>query len=381
MPSRADTLFLPYNLLVLTLIIIKKDMKKFLFSLVAGMLLCAPVANAAGYGENDNKAPYLFVGVQGGVQTTFTNFDNSKLVMPFGAVYFGGYYNPVVGGRVHVSGWRSKGGFEALNRNYYYNYYTASADVLFNVSNLFWKNDTHFLNLVLLGGVGLNYAWHNNDFNNIVKTYPVIGGNNPTAWAKSNLGHNFRLGLQLDLNVSKRIGVNLEVTANNMSDKFNSKYANNDDWMLTAGVGVSYKFGYKKVQPLVAPAPKPAPEPVAKPAPAPVVKTIQENIFYDIRSSRVPQAEMAKVERIAKFLKENPDATVEVVGYADVKTGNPQINMKYSQQRANDLKKMLTGKYGISSSRVAASAKGDTVQPFAENVKNRVSIITGTTKK
>ena len=87
-------------------------MKKFLFSLVAGMLLCAPVTNAAE--STENKAPYLFVGVQGGGQTTFTNYNNTKLVMPFGAVYFGGYYNPVVGGRVHVSGWRSKGGIESL---------------------------------------------------------------------------------------------------------------------------------------------------------------------------------------------------------------------------------------------------------------------------
>ena len=377
-------------------------MKKLLLSMAAGLMLCATVANAAEYGSNDNKAPYLFVGVQGGGQTTFTNYDNSKLIMPFGAVYFGGYYNPVVGGRIHASGWRAKGGFETLDRTYYYNYYTANADLLLNVSNLFWKNDSRFFNLVLLGGVGLNYAWHNGDFTNIIATYPALSGDHPTAWKKHNLGHNFRLGLQLDLNISKRIGVNLEVTANNLSDKFNSKFANDDDWMLTAGVGVSYKFAYKKVQPVqYTPAPKPAPAPVAKPAPkpapapvakpalkpapapapAPVVKTINENIFYDIRSSQVPKSEIVKVERVANFLKENPDASVEICGYADVKTGNPTINMKYSQKRANDLKTMLTQKYGINASRINTTAKGDTVQPFAENAKNRVSVIVGTTKK
>ncbi len=373
-------------------------MKKFLFSMVAGVLLCASMSAAD---DSNKKAPYLFVGVQGGGQTTFTNYDNSKLIMPFGAVYFGGYYNPVVGGRVHVNGWRSKGGFESLDKTYYYNYYTADADLLLNVTNLFSKKDTHFLNLVLVGGVGLNYAWHNKDFVNIINAYPALGGQHPTTWKKDLLSHNFRLGLQLDLNVSKRIGVNLEVTANNMSDKFNSKYGKDDDWMLMAGVGVSYKFAYKKAQPVVAPtpapapapapapvakpAPAPAPAPVAKPAPAPapapVVKTIKENIFYDIRSSQVPKAEMVKVERVANFLKENPEATIDIVGHADVKTGNPTINMKYSQQRANDLKKMLTNKYGINASRINATAKGDTVQPFAENAKNRVSIITGTTKK
>jgi hypothetical protein len=34
----------------------------------------------------------------------------------------------------------------------------------------------------------------------------------------------------------------------------------------------------------------------------------------------------------------------------------------------------LVNNYGISSSRISSDSKGDTVQPFAEHVKNRVSI-------
>ncbi|MBQ0080253.1 MAG: OmpA family protein [Alistipes sp.] len=378
-------------------------MKKFLFSLVAGLMLCAPVANAqenCGGSCCPKSAPYLFVGVQGGAQTTFTNADNMKLIMPYGGIYFGGYYNNVVGARIHGSGYRAKGSVKELGQNYYYNYYTADADLLFNISNLFWNKNCHFVNLVLIGGVGLNYAWHNNDFNAIATANPSIAGiNNLTAWPSSTLGHNFRAGVQLDFNIARHFGVNLEVTANNMSDKFNSKYSNKNDWMLNAGIGLTYKFAYKKKAPAPLPAPKPAPAPAPKPAPAPapapkpapapapkpepapVVKEIKENIFYNIRSSAVTKTEMEKVERVAKFLKENPTATAEIVGYADVKTGNPTINLKYSQQRAKDLKNILISKYGIDASRVTSSAKGDTVQPFAENEKNRVSIVTGTTKK
>lgn len=374
---------------------------KIILTLAASVLLCLPAAKAANPEmSEDGHTSYLFAGVQGGAQATMTNYDFSKLIMPYGAVYFGGYYNAVVGGRVHAMGFRSKGGFKSLDRSYYYNFYDVNADLLLNLSNLFWKNNSHFVNLVLVGGVGLNYAWHNKQAVNLTNTVTGLSAQCPNIWKTDRLGHNFRVGLQLDLDVAKHFGVNVEVDANNMNDRFNSKKANKDDWMLSAAVGVSYKFAYKsKARPMVplvpaivekpkpAPAPAPAPKPVAKPAPAPapapapVVKTMKEEIFYSIRSSQVSTAEWAKVERIVKFMKENPDATVDIVGYADAQTGNPTINMKYSLKRAEDLKKALTDKYGISASRISASAKGDTAQPFGENTKNRVSIITGTSKK
>ena len=175
--------------------------------------------------------------------------------------------------------------------------------------------------------------------------------------------------------------------------------------MLTAAVGVSYKFAFKGKKPVVAPvvvptpapapksapapkpapkpapAPAPAPKPAAKPAPAPapVVKNLKEDIFYEIRSSQIASTEQAKIDRIVAFMKENPSAKIEITGYADVKTGNPTINMKYSQKRADDLKALLVKKYGLDGSKISTAAKGDTVQPFAENVKNRVSIVVGTT--
>ena len=268
------------------------------------------------------------------------------------------------------------------------------ADLLVNLTNLFWKgSESHLFNLVLVGGVGLNYAWHNKQVNDLISTYQ-LGNVAPLAWPHSRLGHNLRVGVQLDLNLSKHFGVNLECDFNNLSDRFNSKQANSDDWQATAMIGLQYKFGYKAKKPVVvpppAPAPAPAPAPVVKPepkpAPAPVVKPapkpqpLKENIFYSIRSSEVTAEEMVKVDKVVKYLNDNPSATVDIIGYADVKTGNPKINMKYSQQRAQDLKNLLVKK-GIDAKRIKASAKGDTEQPFSVNEKNRVSIITGELNK
>ena len=59
--------------------------------------------------------------------------------------------------------------------------------------------------------------------------------------------------------------------------------------------------------------------------------------------------------------------------YADAGTGNANINMKYSKQRAENVAKALTNA-GIDAARITVDAKGDTVQPFSENDKNRVTI-------
>ena len=215
-------------------------MKKLsmLLMLAASFVLSVPQAHAAGGDKDYEPAPYFFVGLQGGGQVTFTNYDFTKLAMPVGAVSFGGYYNPVVGGRLHAQGWRDKGAFKNLpqvgDKTYYWNYYTVDADLLVNLTNLFWKgSESHLFNLVLVGGVGLNYAWHNKQVNNLISTYQ-LGNVAPLAWPHSRLGHNLRVGVQLDLNLSKHFGVNLECDFNNLSDRFNSKQANSDDWQATA---------------------------------------------------------------------------------------------------------------------------------------------------
>ena len=71
---------------------------------------------------------------------------------------------------------------------------------------------------------------------------------------------------------------------------------------------------------------------------------------------------------------------MSITGYADKGTGNARINKKYSQERANKFKDELVKNYGINASRIITDAKGDTVQPFADNDKNRCVIIIGPVK-
>ena len=104
--------------------------------------------------------------------------------------------------------------------------------------------------------------------------------------------------------------------------------------------------------------------------------TITWNVFYKIRESDFndPDAQLAA---IGAFLKDHRECKVSIKSYADVQTGNPKINMGYSQQRSEKAVKALVDA-GVDPSIITAEYFGDTVQPFAENDKNRVSIIKAT---
>ena len=355
-----------------------------LMAVVAGLMACT---TAMAQDDSGGKLKsYSYVEAQGGVQMTLTDAKMDKLITPVGALSFGHYFTHVVGARLHVNGWQAKSGFNDLGF-YKWNFITTDADLLLNLTNLVSSNKSgsHPLNVILLGGIGLTNAWHNGDANTMYQANRTL--NMPLVWSGNRLSHNIRAGLRLETNVTKPIGVSLEVAANSLDDRFNSKMNDADDWMITGMVGVSFRFGHKYTK--AAPVPVPVVTETPKPAKVPVVKTrtiekkepvnIHEEAFFNIREAG--PVEMARMQRIADFLKTYPNATVNITGYADKGTGNPTINMKYSQDRADNFKKELVDKYGADGSRISTDAKGDTVQPFTENDKNRCVIVDGKGEK
>ena len=193
-----------------------------------------------------------------------------------------------------------------------------------------------------------------------------------------------RAGLDFDFRCSDRVAITLEGNANVLSDKYNSKKAEKKmkaDWYFNALLGVKIALG-PTVKRTIIPAPvieEPAPvveepKPVVK-KPEPVVQKpeMRTEIFYAIRETVAVGAEKAKLDNLIAFLKANTDTKVNVTSYADAGTGNPRINQMYAAKRAENVKKALI-EAGIAESRITVDSKGDTVQPFAENDKNRVSI-------
>ena len=78
---------------------------------------------------------------------------------------------------------------------------------------------------------------------------------------------------------------------------------------------------------------------------------------------------------MAKYLKENSDKKVKIIGYADRETGTVAINERLSRQRAQNVADVMTGKYGISRDRVAVEWKGQTNPPFNVKEWNRAVIL------
>lgn len=352
--------------------------------------------------------PHAYIGIQGGGQTTFTDYNNLKLLTPTASISAGVHFTPIIGARVHVNGRWNKSGIktEDFDVRYKYKYTTADIDVMINMVNLFAKGNYHPLNVYLIGGAGFNYAWDNQNIPSLREYIATIDSRN-------RLSHNYRVGTQLDLRITPNLSANFEVAANCLSDHFNSKHSGHNDWQLTAQIGLAYKFGKSKrvneapnsdifVNPstigtgtetasantsvdLDKPEPAPAPEPEPKvepqpkpqPTPSPIVKDITRNIFYGLCETMVAPAEQSKLKDVVDWVKEHPSVTVTITGYADKGTGNTTINARYAKQRAEAVAKELI-KRGIPANRITTSSKGDTVQPFPnDNDMNRVTIIIG----
>ena len=356
------------------------------FAVAALMLgLCAP-AMAEGTsddGLNFKPAPYMFVGVQGGAQTTFSkNYNNFKLITPTASVSFGAFFTPVIGARLHLNGIWNKGGYDenGLNFKYKYKYLTTNLDLMVNLVTLIGKKDYSKWNVYLITGFGLNTAWGNEEAYAAKQVLPL-------AYNDTRFSHNIRVGAMLDYNITKNFCVNLEVSGNSLSDRYNSKLTNHDDWQLTAQLGVAYKFGYKK-KPVVK-EPEPEPEPEVWETRTDTTwfdetiyedvkrdRDIEKHIFFGIRKDGV-DATQAQITEVAEFLKGVENGEITITSYADKGTGNPRINMGYSKKRAQSTKNALV-KAGVDEKMIkTVEWKGDTVQPFPENDKNRCVIIVG----
>ena len=392
------------------------SMKKIKTFIASALLLGSSfqVANAQDYSSLDYKPyPYVFVTLQGGMQTTFTDYKFGELITPIASASVGGMFSPAIGARINVNGWKSKGGFDNFDQSYEFNYVNSNLDLMVNLTNIIMpKNHLYPVNFYLIGGVGLTYAWDNDNLQNLAVQVPAH--NLTYKWDDSRLVHNFRAGMQMEANLTKHISLNLEVTANNMHDRFNSKINGKDDWQLQALAGVTFKFGHKAKEvssqtsataqsiynnnqqadmatanQLVA---NSKPEKKVEPAPVkPVVETKKEkkvetqpkpkkqevkkvNIFFELNNTEIKKSEISKLNNIAEWLKANPEAKVEFMGYADAETGTSSYNQRISKKRAEIVVNYLVEKAGISKNRIKYSAKGDTVQPFGENDKNRVVI-------
>jgi len=97
-------------------------------------------------------------------------------------------------------------------------------------------------------------------------------------------------------------------------------------------------------------------------------------VFFKIGSSVITADQQPNVEMIASYLKNHPNAKVEIRGYASP-DGSIEVNERLAKARAESVKNSLIKRYKISADRI--DAKGEGIgHMFAEESWNRVSICT-----
>ena len=94
-----------------------------------------------------------------------------------------------------------------------------------------------------------------NDANKIAKAESGLA----YLWTDSKVRLAARVGANVDFRVSDRISLGLEVSANTLSDHYNSKKAGNPDWYFNALVGSKIALGKTHTTKTI-----PAPKPVEK---------------------------------------------------------------------------------------------------------------------
>ena len=386
-------------------------MMRRLTTIAASLLLFCGVASAQESKSNADVEfrPHWSLGIQGGVAHTRGESSFGELMSPAAQLSFTYSFHHAMGVRFGVGAWQGKGA--ALTDSwqiYSYKFGQVNADYILDLASAFggFKHD-RVVNPYLMAGIAAGYGFNNEEaaaYKDQLEYY----------WDKKFFAPIGRAGVGVDFRVAETVSVGVEANANVLTDKFNSKRADNVDWQFNLLAGVKVGFGknnrpsqsyYDRIAAEEAAAAaaaaaakaeaerlaaekaakekaereaaeraaaeKAAKEAAARAAAERAAKAAEnsENIFFTINSSVIRKAEAAKVEKLAEWMKANPDFSVTLVGYADKETGTPAGNMKLSKSRVEKVKAMLV-KLGIEPSRV--DFKGDTVQPFAENVKNRV---------
>ena len=373
-------------------------MKKTILSCL--MLLAGISANAQ---EQKGTTEYVFephwyVQIQPlGAQYTLGEASFGDLLSYNVQAAVGRQFSQIWGARLAVNAWQSKAGskFDLANKEvkWKWNYVAPTIDATFNVSNaLFGFNPNRVFNLSAFAGLGLNIGFSNDEAQDADAAIRAIGTTAYTTgeglsylWDGTKVRLMGQFGLMGDFKVSDKVSIGLELSANTLNDKYNSKKAKNWDWYFNALAGVKIALGNTYSTRFI-----PAPEPeiryvekivekiVEVPAkveePEAKTEALRRDIFFQIGRTTIRKSEQQKVNEVVQYLNANPEAKVNVTGYADAGTGNDRINDRLAAGRADVVVKALK-KAGITASRISYDSKGARVQPFADNDSNRVSIV------
>ena len=99
---------------------------------------------------------------------------------------------------------------------------------------------------------------------------------------------------------------------------------------------------------------------------------LQPTVLFQQGKSNVEKSQMPNIELIAQYMKNHPEANIEIKGYASPE-GPKELNQKLSEKRAEAVKTILVKKYKIAADRLTTKGMGATDKLFKQVEFNRVS--------
>lgn len=373
-------------------------------AVMAGVLVVSPAADAQENGNRDENGKVVrgayetnkfgdnwFIGAGAGVNSWLGNGASPKAGVAVDA-FVGKWITPTVGVRMGWKGLKdgvsAKDGYTIADEKFNYN--SVHADVLWNLSNLF-------------SGYKETRTWN-------ISVYPTFAYMNAAKNKEFGAGigmlNNFRLG--------NRVGLYLDLSALTTKADFAgisprpktlAGVLPSATFGLTVNLG---KTGFKRhssVVPAIVPVPfteaqynnlqdkvnalekenkdlKAQIEELknAKPDTVTVSKAgdlvSPATLYYEIGSTKLSEREEAHLEFYVKnILEQAPDKVFVLTGSADKGTGTAARNQYLSEQRVNNVKKVLVEKYGIAEDHLIVKAEGATNNRFGSAVLNRVVTI------
>ncbi|GAA6431781.1 OmpA family protein [Bacteroides intestinalis] len=344
-----------------------------------------------------------FFSIGGGAEATFGDNDSAgsfgKRISPTLNVSVGKWFTPGLGLRLQYSGLQARGfTYDAgadyvkgtqLKDGYYkqrFDYMNLHGDVMFNLNALFGGYNQH----------------------RVYEIIPYVGAGFTHNYSKPHREVlSVNAGIINKFRISNAIDINLELSAMGVEDKFDGEVGGDHgyDGVLSATVGLTYRFparGFRRPMPqlisqieLAAMQDKLAAmgaqnaqlknaliqaqnQPVAEVTETEVIvpdpDIAPRTVFFTIGSAELSPREIMNLSYLAEQMKQFPNATYTVNGYADSATGTPAFNKELSLKRAQAVKDALVKNYGIAADRLNIEAGGG-VDKFGQPILNRVVLV------
>ena len=370
-------------------------------------LLCACAICGTGLraqeADPEEFSGHWFIQLQGGIGQTVGETSFGNLISPGASIGFGYRFTPVWGLRATAGGWEAKGALTGPTAVYSFNYLQGSVDAVADICGIFsGYREKRTLSPYIFAGAGLNVRFNNDGALSMSGRFP----DNGFLWSGPHFAPAGRFGLGTGIRISDAVSVNLEIDANFLSDKFNSKQGSAVDWQLGARAGLTFNIGMRKASKPKAAAQEPVPVPVrateSRPEPEPETQEktgaaqeqiraaqtsetptpepqkpefqiFERNILFAIGKSDIRAGEQAKLAELTDILRKNPGTAVTVTGHADAATGTHERNMELSRERAENVAAALRAA-GIEAGRIVVLHVGDTDNRFDSPEQNRVAI-------